>query len=316
MLRAVYSVLSIMIMLSIGWVLAYKGWIDDKITTIFAKILITVALPSLLLSEVTGSFDRDKLISSGTGLFIGCVTIILSYGIGIIVAKVFKIEYKRRGIFQMMFAFSNTMFIGLPVNLALFGEESVPYVLLYYLANTTLFWTMGVYGVRKHSIVQNGKEVLKREVTLRDSVRKIFSPPLISFFVSIFLIMLEIKLPGFITDPLKYMGSLCTPMSMLFIGAVVYSMGFRNIKFDRDLGLLLAGRFIITPLIVVLILPLFSVPDLLGKVFIIQSAMPVVTQSAVTTKVYGGDYRYASTAVTVSTIASLIFLPLYMYLLG
>jgi predicted permease len=119
--------------------------------------------------------------------------------------------------------------------------------------------------------------------------------------------MLDIKLPSFIMDPFKYMGGLSTPMSMLFIGAVIYSIGLKNIRFDRDMLILLIGRFVITPVIVMLFLHLFNVPALLGKVFIIQSAMPVATQCAVSTRAYGGDYRYASAAVTISTIAGLLF---------
>lgn len=315
-LNAVEIVISILIMLSMGWGLSHKGWIDERVSGVIPQILMTLALPGLMIYSVTGNFSRDELLHSGTGLFISFLSILLSYGVGMVVSRLSKVELKRRGTFQVMFAFSNTMFIGLPVNLALFGDKSLPYVLIYYIANTTLFWTIGIYSIRKDSALFRGEADVKESIFTLESVRKIFSPPLISFFIAVILIMLEVKLPNFLMDPFKYMGQLSTPLSMLFIGSVIYSMGFRGIKFDKDMILVLAGRFIITPLIVVAFLKVFNVPDLMGKVFVIQSAMPVVTQSAVTTRAYGGDYKYASAAVTVSTISGLIFIPLYMYLLG
>lgn len=53
----------------------------------------------------------------------------------------------RRGVFVTNFFIANTMFIGLPVNLALFGDESIPSVMLYYMVNLTFFWTLGVQNI-------------------------------------------------------------------------------------------------------------------------------------------------------------------------
>jgi predicted permease len=52
------------------------------------------------------------------------------------------------------------------------------------------------------------------------------------------------------------------------------------------------------------------------KVFIIQAAMPVITQSAIIAKAYGADYEYATVMVTVTTIISIVFIPIYMVLLN
>lgn len=317
MQNAVSSVLNILAMLFIGWLTARKGWVDDRVSGIFSKILIAVALPGLIISNFSDNFTREGILSCSSGLLIAFVSVLLSYGISMAVSRIFRIEPKRRGTFQTMFAFSNTMFIGLPVNLSLFGEASVPYVLLYYLANTLLFWTIGMYSIRKDIIINdndsNGVGIERKFGW--DNIKKILSPPIAAFFIAVIFIMLDIKLPGFLMDTFRYMGNLSTPMSMLFIGAIIYFMGFKGIKFDRDMIILLIGRFIISPLIIAAMMKIIRIPDLMGKVFIIQSAMPVITQSAVSARAYGGDYRYASAAVTVSTIAGLLFIPLYMYIM-
>ena len=83
-------------------------------------------------------------------LLLPICSMLLAFGVGKIAAHVFKIKKERRGIFCTNFFIANTMFIGLPVNLALFGEKSIPAVMLYYMVNTTFFWTLGV-----HNIVQD-----------------------------------------------------------------------------------------------------------------------------------------------------------------
>jgi len=52
------------------------------------------------------------------------------------------------------------------------------------------------------------------------------------------------------------------------------------------------------------------------KVFIIQSAMPIITQSAIAAKAYDVDYRYATVMVTVTTVLSILFIPVYMVLMS
>ena len=43
------------------------------------------------------------------------------------------------------FVNANTIFIGLPLNIALFGNQALPYFLVYYITNTVSTWTLGVY---------------------------------------------------------------------------------------------------------------------------------------------------------------------------
>lgn len=149
-----------------------------------------------------------------------------------------------------------------------------------------------------------------------DGIKKIFSPPLVTFFAVIPLILFNIKLPSFFMDTCKYMGNLDTPMLMLMIGTIIHSIGFKQIKLGRDLIQTFIGRFIITLLFVVVALKYVPVDELMGKVFIMQSSMPVMAQTVVSASVYECDYKFAASAVSLSTILSLFLIPVYMYLIG
>ena len=146
-----------------------------------------------------------------------------------------------------MFFNSNTIFMGLPVNLALFGEKSVPYVLLYYIANTTFFWTIGVYEITK-----DGNMETKKKFSMK-FIRKILSLPLIGFIFGILLVLLNVKLPLFLMDTSKSLGSITTPLSMFFIGASIYLVDLKSVKFSLDIIWVLIGRFVISPILVILI---------------------------------------------------------------
>lgn len=297
-------------MISIGYFLSHKGWFDDKSSKLISKLVVNISLPAYMISNLVSTYDREKLLHLGTGLAIPFISMGAGYILALGVAKLINITPDRKGTFCSMFALSNTIFVGLPVNLALFGESSLPYVLLYYIGNTTLFWTLGVYGISS-----DGGRNSEGLFTL-DNIKRIFSPPLTGFLLAIALILLGIKLPKSILDTCKYMGSLTTPLSMLFIGIVIYSVKLRDIKFDKSVSALLAGRFVIAPLIVFGLTYLLPIPVLMKKVFIIQAAMPVMTQTSIIAEAYDADYKYAAVMTTVTTIASLIFIPFYMLLLN
>lgn len=307
---AVQSVITILLMISLGYILARIGWFNRESSKLFAKIVVNVSLPSLMLSNLLNTFSKDKLFEVGYGLLIPFGIIGLSYLIGMVVSRIINVPHNRRGAFRSMFALSNAIFIGLPVNLGLFGEKSIPYILMYYFANTLIFWTIGVYGIRKDGNV-GGKEV-----SIKETLGKILSPPLVAFLLAMILIMIDFKLPRFLDDSLQYIGNLTTPLSMLFIGITIYSMKPGTIKFDKSMFILHIGRFLITPLIAIGLIRLITVPDLMGNVFVIQATMPVMTQTAIVTQVYGADYEYSTVMVSISTLVSLLFILFYSCVLS
>lgn len=309
--NAAGSVLSIVIMICVGYILTAKKWFDESVSRLFSKLVCNIALPCLMISDLVGNFDREKLQSLSSGLIVPFASMAVCYVIATIVSKVIKVQKNRKGTFKSMFFVSNSIFIGLPINMALFGETSVPYVLLYYIANTTFFWTLGAYGISK-----DGDSSSKSSIFSKETIKRLISPPLMGFIVGMILILLNIQLPKFILDTCKYFGNLTTPLSMLFIGIIICNADLKKIKFSLEMAAILFGRFLFSPIIIYLGARYMNLPDLMEKVFVIQAAMPVMTNTSIVAKQYNADYEYAAVMTVVTTVCSLVFIPIYMYILG
>lgn len=306
-LQSVQSILSIIIMISIGYILSGRGWFNEDSKKLLSKLVTNISLPAFMVENLIATFDKKRLYEISGGLIIPFLSMLIGYIIAIFVSKAIKIDEKRKGTFETMFFVSNTIFVGLPVNLALFGNESIPYVLLYYIANTTFFWTIGVYSISKDG---DAKGISLFSLS---ALKKIFSPPLLGFIVGIILIILEIPLPKFLLDTGKYVGNLTTPLSMIFIGTTIYSVGFKDVKFSKDTVALSLGRFLIAPVIVIILSHYIGGPLLMKEVFIIQASMPVMTQTSIIAKAYNSDYEYAAVMTVVTTILAIVSIPLYMF---
>ena len=303
------GVLIILIMVLVGYVLAKKGWFDEKTPSLIAKLVTQVALPCYMIYTIVGRFTADELLKMLPQLRFPALSMIILLAIAMAVAQLFMVDKKHQGLFVSMFFNSNTIFVGLPINQALFGDKSIPYVLVYYMCNTTFFWTIGTYLIQKDG---------RKEVTLdfRGTLKKIFSPPLMGFIIGVILVLLNIKLPAFLLSDFQYLGNLTIPLSMIFIGISVANAGLSRLRFTQDNVLVLVGRFVVAPLLMMLIVKNAQMPQLMKEVFIIQSAMPVMTNAPVVAKLYGADSDYAAIMVTESTILTMLVIPILMLLLN
>ncbi|SHJ70290.1 AEC family transporter [Paramaledivibacter caminithermalis] len=309
MLNGLNSVLTIFIMIGIGFMLTEKGFFNEDTSKLFSKLVVKVSLPLMMIVNIPMRFSKEKLLDSLNGIIVAFLSILIIYFVAVIIAHTFKIDDDKKGIFYVMFTFSNSIFIGLPINISLFGEDSATYVFLFYIANTSLFWTLGTYNIRKSGSNQ------AKKISAIDSLKKILSPPLIGFLIGIILVLLDINLPEFIVNSFRYIGNITTALSMFFIGIVIYSIKFDDIKLDLSSILVFIGRFLIAPLVMFMCLKIFKLPNLLNKVFIVEAAMPIITQSALVSEFYGVNSKYVSLMVGLSTVLTILIIPIYSIIL-
>ena len=308
-LRSISGILVILGMILVGFIIGEKGWFDDKSRGLLAKLVTQVALPCYMLYTITQRFTAADLLKMLPALRFPALSMVILLGIATGVARIFAVRQDRRGLFISMFFNSNTIFVGLPINQALFGDASIPYVLIYYMCNTTFFWTLGTY------LIQRDGEG-EAQFDLKTSLKKVFSPPLMGFLLGLVLVMLQIQLPAFLASDLQYLGNLTTPLSMIFIGLSVSHVGVKQLVLGKEQLLILLGRFLVAPLLMASIVYWVPLPSLMKQVFIIQSAMPVMTNAPVVARLYGADSDYAAVMVTETTLATMVVIPILMLLMA
>ena len=237
-LHALQGILTIVIMIATGFYLSRKGWFSESFSSAVAQLVTKVCLPTYMIVNLTVNFSHDQLIEMSGGLPVPIISMALGYFIGHAAARLLKVRRDRVGVFCTVFFVSNTIFIGLPMTLALFGEEGIPYVMLYYMVNTTMFWVVAVHDMASDAGVA-------APWLSRKTLKVVLNPPL------------------------------C----------------------------------------VMVCLPFFALPKLMSDVFVMQAAMPAMTNTSIVAKVYGGDYKYAAMLTVVSTLLAVITTPFYMWVL-
>jgi malate permease and related proteins len=310
-----------MLMIMLGYYLTQINWFNKDIGQLFSKFAMTVTIPLYMIVSMMRSYKKEDLLQLGVAVIVPLCSMLALWIIGIIVSRIIKIPEYRRGVFRAMFFVSNSAFIGFPVNIALFGDKALPIAVMYYLVQSLLFWTIGAYGLSidgpKFARLQNNEnsDVAAPSVLSLQTIKNIMSPPLIGAVVAILLILFSVKLPTFATSTMNYLGSMTTPLAMLFIGIAIYVANLRSVRITVDMGILIAARFLIAPAVTIAVCYAFNVPEFMRSVLIIESAMPVMTQVSIAARAYKADANYVAVMTALTTVLALFTIPTYFILL-
>lgn len=299
------SLLSIILMVILGYYLCAKKWFTKESTNLITRLILDIAIPFSIIANLVENVSLDLLKSLSLSILVPFISIGCEYIISFLIAKVGKIDINREGLFISMFSNPNTLFIGIPVNIAVFGVESLPYAYIYYIISTLFFNTIGILFLSKNTDKPLGKDMLKENL---------ITPILISFFITLAIILFKICLPDFFLKASSTVGGLATPLSLMFIGISLKNMNLKKIKVNAEILMVILGRFVISPLITLFIARLLRTPDLALQVFVLQSLLPCMTSTPIFSERYGCDTEYATIGTTITALLSLLVIPLYTYL--
>ena len=309
---SIESIIPIIAIIVLGYILQNRGWFGENFGANLSHLIMNIALPASIFVSVMKYLTFDKLLTLSEGLIYTFGAFVLTYISAYICVKLFNVRTGRRGTMINTFVNANTIFIGLPLNIALFGNEALPYFLIYYITNTISTWTLGIY------LMTSDSKSAKNKSSSKFDWKKLMPPPLIGFLVSLVFLIFKIPIPGFATSTLTYIGNIVTPLSLIYIGITLAKAGLKTIKFDRDTIITLIGRFILGPVVMFAILSLTAknMPTDEFKTFVVQSAAPALAVLPILASQGNGDVEFSTNVVTLSTILFIVVVPIVVSLLG
>ena len=306
-LHAVASVTIILLLTATGYFCAAMGWMSPQAKRFISKFTMSVAIPCMCVYGLTNNLTHELLAGSLGFLLVPLLSTVGAFLLSLLVGRLLKLPHRKLGVFMMMCSVSNAIFIGLPMCTELFGEACTPYVMLYYLVNTSFVQLVGLSLVRWSG--EGGgfdKRMIKKFLT---------TPAVIGVLVSFVLVFTGIRLPSLVMSYCKYMNNLVTPLALLLTGYIIYEIGLKNLKLDRDLAIMLLFRFLLVPGVSFALCELFGVAGLGRSVLLVETAMPVVTQTVVAAADYGADEQFAAQGAALSTLACFVVIPVLMLIL-
>lgn len=310
-LNAVSACLVLLMLMSVGYIMGVLGWMTPAEKKFISKYIVNIAVPCNCIVGLLKNLDRNSLVQAGGMVAAGLLGVGVSMLISVAAALLLRLPRKRWGVFVAMAGLSNTLFIGIPVCTQLFGEESLPFVMLYYLANTSFLQSAGILLVERAG--DKGERGGGALAFLRDMFTK---PPILSVIASVLLLLFGWELPGPVMRFANYISGSVSPLALIYCGFIVYEVGLKNLKFLQGLPTMLVLRLVLAPVICLACCSFAGMEGLGLQVFVVESALPVVSQVTVMAGAYGADEEYAAVGSCLSILFSFVTIPILMLILG
>lgn len=292
--------------IAIGYVAKMIGFMNKSFDEMLSKLILNIALPGMIIgsvvhAEALPSFENILL---AFGLSCACYAIVVSIAFATTFAL--RIHKGNRGVFRFMLCFGNVGFIGFPVLSAIFGDGALIYAAIFNLPFNVLVFTVGIWFL----LQDNEKPDKKSQTTWRTFL----TPAIISCAVAITLALCGVHDVPVIGDVFYTLGSLTTPGALLIIGSSLANSPAKTLIGGPKLWTAALFRLAIIPICVWGVFHFFiSDPLLLGTIVVI-SGMPVATNGTMLCYEYGGNIRTMAQGTFVSTVLSLISIPLMVQL--
>lgn len=297
------KIFSLFSLIFLGFILRKKDFINEKINKGLSNILVDIALPALIITSMMVEIN-NKLLNHV--IFFTIVTIIIYLVILVIseiITRFFNLSLAEDTIFKFLLIFSNVGYMGIPIIKTVFPENGIIFNSINLIFFNVLVWTYGVYLFNRNNKDYNFK------------YRNIFNNGVIAIIIGFTLLFTGYRLPIFITGSLEMLGNITFPISMLIIGSSLVEVNFKTLFLNKRLILVTLLRLIVYPLLTLAILSFFNLDPIITQISVILVAMPAAAQAVLFAGKFDGDYKLASGGIFLTTLFSIITIPLFIYLL-
>ena len=276
--------------------------IDWKTTKILSSFLVNVTNPLLIIASFQIEYDEQKLVTGLWIVLLSMVTHLITAALAFLFFRPVR-KPDARAIYQFGLIFGNCGFIGFPVLRAIFGEIGLFYGAFYVAFFNIFVWTYGVFLMCREK--KNGHQLSWKKIFLNAGT--------VSTVVGILLFVLPFRMPEVALSAVNLVGDMTFPLSMIIIGSLIAGIRIKDLFRPASLFSFSAIRLLVLPVVMTCVCALCHFPFVYSYIGIVMCAMPSATNTAIFSEIYDCDSALAAKCVGVTTLFSLVTIPVILY---
>ncbi|MCD7921336.1 MAG: AEC family transporter [Clostridiales bacterium] len=306
----VTTMCKLLIAMVIGFYLFRKGVLNREVNAKLSAMIVQITCPCIILNSIsTVSHDDPQMVLK---LFLAGVVMYAIYPLlARLLTKIMRVPAYLRGTYMCMFIFSNNIFMGYPVVQALFGDSAIFYITIFNMPFNILFFTLALHYFRKDAAIEANNQK-KGKMDLRSAINN----GIIASVAALVIYFANLSLPDIFYECVGFIGNITTPLSMIIIGSSMAAASLKDIKTEKGIWPMLPVRLGVLPLLVWAFMHLWTGDPTIISICTIGAGMPVASLVAMGSAPYPRQNKAASIGVVVSTLCSLVTIPIMAVLLG
>ncbi len=286
----------------IGYLAGVKKIISPEGVKELSNLLIKVTVPLTIIFSMIRPY-QPEVAHTAKLVVIGCliyIPVLATIAFGL--AKLFRVGYKREGLWTFMLTFTNNGFLGMPFMYALFGVDGLLFMTLANTVQQLILYTGGVYMVKRGYY---SREKVDWKSLLLTNVN-------IAIVIGVIIFVKQIPVPDEIVSVLEYMAGMNTPLSMMVVGLSLSHYPLSTMFTEKHAYILAFFRLVAFPLLTYAVMRTVGLEKgaMVTTTLLYSTALPSPALGSILAVKYDTDPQFAAQCVFVTTTLSMLTLPL------
>jgi malate permease and related proteins len=292
MLNILNIVLPTFIVILIGFLLGKIKRLDMSAAV---ELLFYIGMPALAFTAMIG---KQIVLLDASKIWVSALLIMA--GTGLTAVIIFKLAKLKHSGLYVPIIILNAVNIPFPVMSMAYGQEGLLAATLFYIPLTLASLTVGIMILSRRNWKDGIKETLK-------------VPAIYGAVLGLVFNLTHVIVPELVFKPLELIGSMVIPLTLIVLGFRLASVRITSLPTTMLASCIRIGVGLGMGLIAV---TMFGLTGVSRSVVILDSAMPSAANSSILAMKYNNEAELVSSVVFVTTIISLLMIPLLLYLLS
>lgn len=295
----VNQMIQLFIMIIIGYGMGKTSLFHSNFNQKLTQFVLNLVMPCMIVASVMSSNTTSLAlfdILKATFILIILLPIVSNLCI-----RFLPISHK--GLYMFMMMFPNVGFMGFPLMKAIFGNESLLSTAVINMGFNLSLFTLGAW-VMNYDQKENTKFYIK----------DLLSPGVIASLAALLIYAMNISFPQVVSNPISLIGDMTTPLAMLIIGATLSQYKMKDVFLDFKVYLFALIIDFVIPILFYPLIHMIINDAMIQGITLIILAMPVANGAVLFAKNYNQNEFLAAKTVFISTLMSIITIPILVYL--
>ena len=297
--------LTLFALVVVGYVAGKLGYLGGDFDRQLSRLVINITCPALILSSaMTGELPDRRFILPL--LLISLITYLILTGAAFLLPRYLTKKKDDEGAIGFALMFGNVGFMGYPVVASIFGHEAVFYAAVLNVVNTFAVFTVG-------TILITGRSDVEQK---RFEKKVLYSTPMLAAYLTMAIVALEINnIPEAVSQPLTMLGNITIPAALLIIGSSMSNLSLRTMLGNTTVYATTLFRLAILPIGIHFLMGALGFSPFVVNINTLVIAMPVATYGTILCLKYQKDTTMITEVTFITTLLSMISIPLLVMLL-
>ena len=302
----VQNVSVLFLLIVIGFIAGSTNLISEEGQKDITQLVLYITMPATIISAMQVEMNAQRLETSFIIFVILIFCYCFMYLVGRFTSRLLPITKGQQDIFQVALLLSNTSFMGYPIILSILGPDALFYAVV---GAGFIFecvaWSLGTY-----LISLNGTDI-----AVFNWKKIFFSPGILSIIIGLSIFAFQISIPEPINSAINAVSPATSPLAMIVIAIMLSRSNIKEAFQNKTLYFAAALKLLVIPIVILFTLKLLGFTGASLVIPVIMISMPSASYVAMFSSNYGNDEQYSSQIVFLTSLLSMVTIPLITTLL-